>query len=423
MKYIAQTPYLLLRLILTLAIGFTWLEKRSLSASEAEGKKTVCLNMIVKDESHVITRCLASVKPLIDYWVIVDTGSTDKTQDIIKEYMKDIPGELHERSWVDFAGNRNEALELAQGKSDYILLIDADETMEYPIGYQWPVLDKDRFDINMILGNLRYTRVSLIKSNLDWKWYDVLHEYIYASKCKTVELLANVYRTSKSDGHRSADPNKFLKDAAVLEAALLKEPDNLRYRFYLAQSYRDAGEYELAVENYQKRAAAQGWDEEVFISLLRIARLQWALKRDPKVIIDAYYAAYAYRPSRAEPLCDLAKYYRSQHQFDKAYRIAAVGMKIPVPKDRLFIELSAYEYDLALECSVAAYWMGDYETCQTISIDLLLNANLPSHTRKIVEANLNFANEKLIEQIQNEEQDLISAVTNARCSRLSHFCV
>ena len=353
-----QRFYLLLCLLLTFMIGGNKTGGAPLFASEippsqltsttipTTNKKTVCLNMIVKDESKVITRCLASVKPLIDYWVIVDTGSTDNTQAIITEYMKEIPGELHERPWVNFAHNRNEALQLARGKSDYILLIDADETMEYPNGYHWPPLNKDRFDVTMKLGNLEYSRVSLVKSDLDWKWYDVLHEYIYASECKTSSGLTTIFRTSKSDGNRSSDPNKFLKDALVLERALIEEPTNHRYRFYLAQSYRDAGKYELAIENYQKRVEAQGWEEEVFISLWQIARLQLALGKDPKTITQAFYNAYAYRPSRAEPLCDLAKYYRGQKQFDKAYRIASIGMTIPRSKDLLFVESSPYDYDI-----------------------------------------------------------------------------
>jgi len=94
-------------------------------------KKTICLNMIVKDENHVITRCLESVKSLIDYWVIVDTGSQDGTQDTIKNFLKDIPGELYERPWVNFGHNRNEALALAQDKSDYILFIDADDQLVF----------------------------------------------------------------------------------------------------------------------------------------------------------------------------------------------------------------------------------------------------------------------------------------------------
>lgn len=400
MKSITQKSWLLLFFTLTILMGFP---KEGVTSEATAKKKTVCLNMIVKDESKVITRCLESVKPLIDYWVIVDTGSTDGTQKIIQEYMKDIPGELHERPWKNFAFNRNQALDFARGKSDYILLIDADETMEYPADYRWPILDKDRFDVTMMLGNLQYSRVSLIKSDLDWKWYDVLHEYIHASQCKNAENLTRIFRTSKSDGNRSADPNKFLKDAAVLEAALIEEPNNLRYRFYLAQSYRDAGKHELAIENYQKRVDAKGWDEEVFHSLWQIARLQLVLQKDPETIINAFYTAYAYRPSRAEPLCDLAKYYRSLNKFEQAYRIASIGMYISRPKDLLFVESPPYDYDLALECSVAAYWLGKYETCQKISNQLLLKTNLPPHVRNIVQANLNFSNAKLVEQVRADE--------------------
>lgn len=72
----------------------------------------ICLSMIVKNEAPVIRRCLDSVKPVIDHWIIVDTGSTDGTQDIIRAAMADIPGTLVERPWVDFAYNRTEALDL-----------------------------------------------------------------------------------------------------------------------------------------------------------------------------------------------------------------------------------------------------------------------------------------------------------------------
>ena len=90
----------------------------------------ICLNMIVKNEARVIRRCLDSVRPIIDRWIIVDTGSTDGTQDIIREHLRDLPGELHERTWRDFAYNRSEALDLARGQCDYTLIIDADDSLE-----------------------------------------------------------------------------------------------------------------------------------------------------------------------------------------------------------------------------------------------------------------------------------------------------
>jgi hypothetical protein len=73
-------------------------------------RQKICLSMIVKDEAPVIARCLASVRPIIDYWIIVDTGSTDGTPAIVRKVLGDLPGELYERPWLDFVHNRSEAL-------------------------------------------------------------------------------------------------------------------------------------------------------------------------------------------------------------------------------------------------------------------------------------------------------------------------
>lgn len=371
--------------------------------SADEIKQTVCLNMIVKNESRVITRCLKSVKNFIDYWVIVDTGSTDGTQEIIKEFMKDKPGELREAAWVDFAYNRNIALDFAKSKADYVLFMDADDLLVFSENFQKPFLDKDSYLIEIKFGGLSYYRTLLINNYLNWKWEGVLHEVISSNEASSSGILKNAANIVSCDGARSQDPLKYQKDAEILEKALIREPNNARYRFYLAQSYRDCGNLLLAMENYQKRIFLGGWDEEVFYSMLQIAQIQQTAKMDPHTFIDSYFKTFVIRPTRLEPLYYLVNYYRLSGNYQMGYNIGKMGEQIAYPNDALFIEDWIYKYGFLLEFSICAYWTGSYLECKEISEKILLEKDLPRHVYECVLRNLAFAKEKLLDWSCSEE--------------------
>jgi len=180
---------------------------------------TVCLNMIVKDEAHVIRRCLDSVKPFIDHWVIVDTGSTDGTQDVIREHMKDVPGELFERPWKNFGHNRTEALRFAKGKADYIFIIDADEVFETPADFEMPELTKDEYLIAHRVGpdgNSFYLS-QLLREGMGWRYEGVLHEYITCDAEHTGEVLPGPVTIGFFDSARNQvdQRTKYSRDAAL----------------------------------------------------------------------------------------------------------------------------------------------------------------------------------------------------------------
>ena len=373
----------------------------ALSAEDVQPTRPrICLNMIVKNEHRVILRCLESVRPLITDLVIVDTGSTDNTIELIQGFMEEnnIAGEVHERPWVNFAHNRNEALELAKGRADYILIIDADEVLAYEPEFKLPELDKDFYYIMTKFGGTNYMRVQLVKDGLDWKWTGVVHEAIDCPEAKTSGQILHVYNDVHTDGARSTDPRKYYKDAALLEAALEKDPTNKRNMFYLAQSWRDAGEKEKSIEAYQKRVDMGGWDQEVYFSLLQIARLQDDLGYPSEKVIASYYKAHQYRPSRKEPLYYLASYYRRVvgdcHQ---AYKIATKGYKTAPSNDVLFVENWIDEYGMVMELSIAAYWIGEYVEADIASLYLLAKPDLPKCIRETIERNRHFLSLKLKE--------------------------
>ena len=376
----------------------------------AEEKKTICLNMIVKNEAHVIRRCLASVQPIIDHWVIVDTGSTDGTQEIIKEFMKEIPGELYERPWKNFEHNRNEALELAKNKGDYFLIMDADDRLEFDPTFTLPKLDRDSYRVWIKYGGTSYQRHQLLASKMPWKWVGVLHEVLMCDAPFTTEVLEGVTYIVTCDGARSQDQKKFYKDAAILEDALKKEPNNTRYMFYLAQSYRDAGEYEKSIEWYQKRISKGGWIAELFWSVLQVALCQEILGKPDDIIIDNLLWAHRLAQHRPEPIFYLAQIFRKQKKYELAYALILFHERTPKKptKDILFFQDWCKDYGLLCEFSISSYYMGRFQESLDACEKLLAMKDLPDYLRQQVEANKRLA----LAMLHKESQSSTSTTTD-----------
>jgi glycosyltransferase involved in cell wall biosynthesis len=353
--------------------------------------------MIVKNESRVIRGCLESVKPLIDRWVIEDTGSTDGTQQIIQECMQGITGELYERPWVHFAHNRNSALALAKGKGDYLLFIDADEKLIYSPTFAWPKL---KMDCYAAIGryfereNVEFGRILLVNNRLNWEWAGVVHEEIRGCRSEKREghLMDGIQILTDLGGARSQDPERCLKDAELLEIALREDPDNSRSLFYLALSYDVAQKPEKALQHYMKRIEMKGVAEEIYYSFYRIARLQEALGYPSEEIIANYRKAFQLRPFRAEPLYYLAKYYLSIQNVNEAESILERAILLPQPKDQVFVEPAIYQYELLCLWAHCLLQEKKYPELLDVLSKLRQIRNLPAETRAQIETLLNALN-------------------------------
>lgn len=346
--------------------------------------------MIVKNESQVIERCLDSVKGIIDYWVIVDTGSTDGTQTIIRKCLKGIPGELHERPWVNFAHNRNEALKLAKG--DFVLFMDADEYLVFPNGKKRPSLDKEAYLFPYQDEKQAYTyyRIALIDNHLPWQWSGEMHESIESllSRPKTHEYCRDIVNITHNDGGRSQDPEKVLKDADVLLKMLEKNPKDSRVVFYLSQCYLNAQKYDLALKYLEKRAEMEGCEQEKFWALYQLGVVQEELKKDPEKIIDTYCKAYQFRPSRAEPIYRLAVLYRNMGNDTMAYITAKQGLSLPISHDVMYVENWIYEFGLPFEVAYAAAKMGLDSEAREVYLQILAKEKAPADLKETVKKNL-----------------------------------
>lgn len=362
----------------------------------------ICLSMIVKNEAAVIERCLRSVKPYIHAWAIADTGSTDGTQDVVRAFLADLPGELIERPWVDFATNRNDALELAKRYGDYALIIDADDTLSVDANFTWPSLDAVGYMIEIHdSGNTHYWRVACPRLDADWHWRGVLHEALCVPTHVSTPHLAGLrIQRIHNDGARSQQSpvEKFTRDAQILRRALIDEPDNARYRFYLAQSLRDAGDMPGAIADYEKRVTMGGWREEVYFSLLQVAVLKERMAAPYPEVVAAYLDAHDSRPSRAEAPCELARYFRLNTRWNLARQFARIAATLQPSDDVLFIDRSVGDWRAKDELSIAAYWCGDYAESARLCRELLADAGLPADQQERVQTNLNFSLPHLVPQ-------------------------
>jgi len=206
----------------------------------------ICLNTIVKNESQSITRMLDSVTGVVDCYLIADTGSTDDTINLIGQ--SNITGDVLEHEWVNFGYNRELILEEAKKRDiEYCLIIDGDEEL---IGDKsvFQNLIADGYFIERRIGGFGYMLPSLINiKKVDWHWKGVVHNYLEGSR--NLSVLNGVYiKCHKRKGGKSdvSSEEKFARDARLLEEELQREPDNRRSRFYLAQSYRDGGQFDKA---------------------------------------------------------------------------------------------------------------------------------------------------------------------------------
>lgn len=355
--------------------------------------------MIVKNEAHVIERCLASMLPIIDTWVIVDTGSTDGTQDKIKNFFGQlgIEGKLYEKPWVNFGHNRSEALELARPEGDYTIMIDADEILEYDPEFDADAfkssLNKDLYNVFAIYGGTKYHRPQLTGNHKKFYYRGVCHEYVDSHDgIDSRDFAKWIVNRPIQDGARSKDPEKYKKDAKLFEDALasgkVEERDINRYHFYLAQSYRDSQQWEKAIEAYLKRASLGGWNEEVFYSLFQVGKIKELLKHNIDDIIKHYVDAFHAAPFRAESLWAAARLCRQYGRFDQGYLFAKQAAKIPYPEGGLFVAQFVYDWCVLDEYATCAFWTEKYGECKRVCERMIQSGKLPPQEKERIELNL-----------------------------------
>jgi GR25 family glycosyltransferase involved in LPS biosynthesis len=332
--------------------------------------QTICLCMIVRNEAHVIGRLAASLEGLIDSWVICDTGSTDGTPEMVSQVFADLPGRLYHDEWLDYGTNRSLLLERARGTADYLLILDADQTIR--VTRQLRSLHGDAYSL-LVDDPIAHWVPRLVRGDLPWRYVGAAHEYLTSDQPYRTENLFGLIVEHHADGGNR--PDKMERELKLLEGDLAKDPDNPRTFFYLAQTHRELGHDDEAVELYSHRIQLGGWAEEVFYSMFRRAEL--VAQRDWDRGVALLLEAWAFRPSRVEPLYTLVQGLRARNQYRLAEMFAGRGMPVKMPTDILFVHREPYDWGLVHEWSEAAFWTGDIEAALSGYDYLLTTRSVP----------------------------------------------
>ena len=366
--------------------------------------KSICLCMILKNEGHIIERCLNSVKNIIDTYVICDTGSTDDTKDKIKNFFDKcgIKGIIYDHQWVNFGVNRNMLLQAAKNKADYLLLVDADYVINVHDKNFKQNLDKASYLIKWE-GDLDYRNIKLIRSDLEWKYFCPTHEYLRClnenENPTSFNISTNVISiTEYCDG--GCRDNKFKRDIDLLLNEINinpNDPDISRYYFYLARSYEDLKDYENALIYYEKRANIEGFAEEIYFAKYKCGICKIMLKYSFEDISETLSNAYNYRPTRLEAIYSLVTYCTDNKFYNAGYLFGKNASKTLYPiNDILFIEKSIHTYLFKINYGICAYYAGKYDDAIFVFMELLLLCNdIPNDTKYIVIRNILFCLSKI----------------------------
>tara|TARA_R110000772_G_scaffold3193_4_gene11535 strand:- start:3544 stop:4701 length:1158 start_codon:yes stop_codon:yes gene_type:complete len=344
--------------------------------------KTLGLSQIVKNEAHVITRMLETIKDVADHLTFVDTGSTDGTQEVIKKWAEEhnIPCDIHDREFDNFENCRNYAMQMAKGKTDYCFWLDADEQLKIGPLFDKNKLDKDLYMFTTHIGKMKYTRNECWNSKKDFKWYGPVHEFIVPVDPKvklTSGLMPGIDVIVKMDGGswKEDTSTKYRTHAAMLEDYIDNKDRDPRWIFYTAQSYHDSASIKgnepenherlrRSMKYYQERVSIPGgYHEERFYAQYRIGSIFLRLNKPWEDTLTQLLKAYNMDPMRAEPFKIIIEYYQSIGEWNLAFLYAKFafttyhGVDL-YPARVLFVDNTLYNWKFAELYANACYYCG-----------------------------------------------------------------
>lgn len=279
---------------------------------------TISLCMIVKNEEEVIGRCLDSVYELVDEINIVDTGSTDRTKEVVRKYTD----RIFDFKWVDdFAAARNFSFQKAT--KQYILWLDADDVLTEENIEKFKSLKQSLSEkinaISMIYqlsfdmqGNVTsfLRRYRLVKRSQNFQWIGAVHEYLQVSG----QLHESAIAVTHFPLHHDRNRNIKIYEKQLQSGKTLSPRDT----FYYANELLDHLRFQEAANYYETFLNDnKGWIEDSITACFKLADCYFQMNNQQKMLA-AIFRSFTYDVPRPEASCRIGYFFMEQQDHLKA---------------------------------------------------------------------------------------------------------
>lgn len=371
---------------------------------------SIVLAMMVRNERHVIRRAIESALPVVSGYFIVDTGSVDDTVKVATEALARKPGEIISRPWGNYGHNRSELLALAKDRGDWLLLLDADEVLE-TVGpmVELAAAPVDGYELPEFEGSIVSSRLALIRASRPWSYVGELREVLVCEEKHRIEPCAWGRIVHYEDGAESQRDQyeRRMQDAEAFRAILEQSPHDACAAFYAAESLRLAGDLQGAIETYDYRVALGGHEEETFWALFQIAKLHERRMRlgegmnDPvraAMVAGMYLRAFSFRPSRAEPLVELARFFGDRSEWGTALMFSEAACALACVRegqhpDRFSVDSAVVHWRARDALALSCFSTGNHARAADSWAKII--ERVPEDLRDEVQRNLDLACETL----------------------------
>jgi len=362
----------------------------------------ICLTMLLNEQESNLCQSLKSIAPYLDYWVIADFSCSTSTIDLVSDILSDIQGEFVEIDDLHRANAKNALITYATQFADYVLL--AEPGMQFTIDDEnfKQRLSADGYFIKSAMP-VQHSEIRLIKTDKDWAYHGAVNEFLLAQDQYHIESIADVNTKSIKSSQQAQHESDH--NSAILESVLQTSPTDAHALFNLARIKMQQSAWQESLDLFDRYLQCdKKWDVEWhWYALYHRTKICEKLGAEFKLVVQGYNDAYEFRPSRAEPLYELARIHRMRNNFAKAHLYSTTAFHTPLPETEMFnLESAVYSWHIPSEHLLTSQKLNK-QTDAIEAANFALKGDAANVSRNMLESLL-YYRQLSVEAIQSKKQ-------------------